>query len=444
MPRRVRADASAAPRAPVRSSRRGRRLGRAQQPDQPDEHEQGDHHPLRRGRHGRGRRHPAGAVEVRQGSPTGTVLTTIPLNADRAANNNTYTSPTFPLNFTGSQRLFLVFRSVTGGPTTNIANINWVEFSGPGRHPVVDSGGAAARGAPTVPRSRGESDTHGTQSSTAGRSSAPPPARPAPRRSAPGARSAWGAARARRTGTGSFRVAASASSSSRSATRSRGSTSRCRDTSAGRASRRTRPTSVRWRRCRAASPRSSSTWLPSATTGSSSSRSTKGERRDHPEQIRAALDNAGLRAAGTHTGGLQAMTVPANLQAQIDLAGILGYRMVGTAGNPANPTLGHARRLAGVRRAGQHGRRRVPRRRHQVLLPPRAGLVPLLRRSGSPRARPRAPDRLVHRQHRPQARVLRAGHDAHARRSRAPPRSGRRAAVRRQRLVRPARGRRTG
>ena len=58
------------------------------------------------------------------------------------------------------------------------------------------------------------------------------------------------------------------------------------------------------------------------------------------EEIRAALDNAGLRAAGTHTGGLQAMTVPANRQAQIDLAGILGYSMVGTAGNPANPTLG--------------------------------------------------------------------------------------------------------
>jgi sugar phosphate isomerase/epimerase len=58
------------------------------------------------------------------------------------------------------------------------------------------------------------------------------------------------------------------------------------------------------------------------------------------EELRAALDDAGLKAAGTHTGGLQAMTVPANLQAQIDLAGILGYRMVGTAGNPANPTLG--------------------------------------------------------------------------------------------------------
>ena len=32
--------------------------------------------------------------------------------------------------------------------------------------------------------------------------------------------------------------------------------------------------------------------------------------------------------------------MPANRQIQIDNAGILGYRMVGTAGNPANPTLG--------------------------------------------------------------------------------------------------------
>ena len=63
-----------------------------------------------------------------------------------------------------------------------------------------------------------------------------------------------------------------------------------------------------------------------------------------PQEIRAALDNAGLRAAGTHTGGLAAMSDPvngaANRQAQIDLAGIFGYRMIGTAGNPANPTLG--------------------------------------------------------------------------------------------------------
>jgi sugar phosphate isomerase/epimerase len=58
------------------------------------------------------------------------------------------------------------------------------------------------------------------------------------------------------------------------------------------------------------------------------------------QEIRTALDDAGLKAAGTHTGGLQAMTDAANRQAQIDIAGILGYRMVGTAGNPANPPLG--------------------------------------------------------------------------------------------------------
>jgi sugar phosphate isomerase/epimerase len=58
------------------------------------------------------------------------------------------------------------------------------------------------------------------------------------------------------------------------------------------------------------------------------------------QQLRAALDSAGMVAAGSHTGGLQQMVDPAYRQAQIDRAGILGYRMIGTAGNPANPTLG--------------------------------------------------------------------------------------------------------
>jgi sugar phosphate isomerase/epimerase len=58
------------------------------------------------------------------------------------------------------------------------------------------------------------------------------------------------------------------------------------------------------------------------------------------EQILAALKSAGLKAAGTHTGGLQAMTVEANRAVQIEMAKLFGYRMVGTAGNPANPTLG--------------------------------------------------------------------------------------------------------
>jgi sugar phosphate isomerase/epimerase len=57
-------------------------------------------------------------------------------------------------------------------------------------------------------------------------------------------------------------------------------------------------------------------------------------------QIRAALDRAGLVAAGSHTGGLQQMVDPAYREAQIERARILGYRMIGTAGNPANPTTG--------------------------------------------------------------------------------------------------------
>ncbi len=57
-------------------------------------------------------------------------------------------------------------------------------------------------------------------------------------------------------------------------------------------------------------------------------------------QIRAWLDAAGLRAAGSHTGGLQQMIDPVYRQQQIERARVLGYRMIGTAGNPANPTLG--------------------------------------------------------------------------------------------------------
>jgi sugar phosphate isomerase/epimerase len=58
------------------------------------------------------------------------------------------------------------------------------------------------------------------------------------------------------------------------------------------------------------------------------------------QQIKAALDSAGLVAAGTHTGGLQQMVDPAYRQEQIARAQLYGYQMIGTAGNPANPTLG--------------------------------------------------------------------------------------------------------
>jgi sugar phosphate isomerase/epimerase len=52
------------------------------------------------------------------------------------------------------------------------------------------------------------------------------------------------------------------------------------------------------------------------------------------QQIKAALDSAGLVAAGTHTGGLQQMIDPAYRADQIARAHLYGYRMIGTAGNP--------------------------------------------------------------------------------------------------------------
>ena len=58
------------------------------------------------------------------------------------------------------------------------------------------------------------------------------------------------------------------------------------------------------------------------------------------QQIKAALDSAGLVAAGTHTGGLAQMVDATYRQDQIARAHLYGYRMIGTAGNPANPTLG--------------------------------------------------------------------------------------------------------
>ena len=63
-----------------------------------------------------------------------------------------------------------------------------------------------------------------------------------------------------------------------------------------------------------------------------------------PEQIRTALDNAGLVSMGTHTGGLGTMFDPATNglsaagQAQVDLAGVLGHTMIGTAGDPSGRT----------------------------------------------------------------------------------------------------------
>ncbi|MEN3308341.1 MAG: cytochrome c [Micromonosporaceae bacterium] len=71
------------------------------------------------------------AVELHLDAPTGPILSTVTINATTA--NTDYASQTFPISDPGgSHRLYLVFRSVTGGPTANLFNLNWVEFGGAG------------------------------------------------------------------------------------------------------------------------------------------------------------------------------------------------------------------------------------------------------------------------------------------------------------------------
>jgi PKD repeat protein/type 1 glutamine amidotransferase len=74
---------------------------------------------------------PRAAVELHLDSPTGPIVTTATLNA--TTGNNDYSSQTFPLTDPGgTHRLYLVFRGVSGGPTSNLINLNWVEFGGAG------------------------------------------------------------------------------------------------------------------------------------------------------------------------------------------------------------------------------------------------------------------------------------------------------------------------
>jgi glucose/arabinose dehydrogenase/PKD repeat protein/type 1 glutamine amidotransferase len=71
---------------------------------------------------------PQAAVELRLDSPTGPTVATATLPA--TTGNNAWTSTSVPVGQpAGAHRLYLVFRSVTGGPTTNLVNLNWVEFA---------------------------------------------------------------------------------------------------------------------------------------------------------------------------------------------------------------------------------------------------------------------------------------------------------------------------
>ena len=73
---------------------------------------------------------PLGAIEVRTGSQTGPIVTT--LNLTSTGNSTAWADMTFPISLQGKNDLFLVFRSVTGGATGSMFLLNWVEFKGNG------------------------------------------------------------------------------------------------------------------------------------------------------------------------------------------------------------------------------------------------------------------------------------------------------------------------
>ena len=56
---------------------------------------------------------PLGAIEVRTGSQTGPIVTT--LNLTSTGGTTVWNSLTFPIALAGKHELFFVFRSVTGG-----------------------------------------------------------------------------------------------------------------------------------------------------------------------------------------------------------------------------------------------------------------------------------------------------------------------------------------
>ena len=74
---------------------------------------------------------PLAAIEVRQDSITGPIITTA--NLVSTGGTAVWTSQTFPISMTGLHEVFLVFRSVPGGETGgNLFNLNWTEFNGKG------------------------------------------------------------------------------------------------------------------------------------------------------------------------------------------------------------------------------------------------------------------------------------------------------------------------
>ncbi|WP_170178946.1 ThuA domain-containing protein [Solirubrobacter pauli] len=74
---------------------------------------------------------PLAAIEVRTGSQTGPIVTT--LNLTSTGSTTAWNSLDFPISLAGKNELFLVFRQVDGGATgANLFNLNWVHFNGNG------------------------------------------------------------------------------------------------------------------------------------------------------------------------------------------------------------------------------------------------------------------------------------------------------------------------
>jgi hypothetical protein len=75
---------------------------------------------------------PLGAIEVRTGSQTGPIVTTLELTS--TGGTAAWKSTGFPIALEGQHELFLVFRSVAGGATgfQGMFLLNWVEFGGNG------------------------------------------------------------------------------------------------------------------------------------------------------------------------------------------------------------------------------------------------------------------------------------------------------------------------
>jgi PKD repeat protein len=73
---------------------------------------------------------PLGAIEVRTGSQTGPLVTTLELTS--TGGNTVWNSLEFPIALEGKHELFFVFRSVTGGANGSMFLLNWAEFGGNG------------------------------------------------------------------------------------------------------------------------------------------------------------------------------------------------------------------------------------------------------------------------------------------------------------------------